>query len=64
MKGKDVKQNKKQVKMSKKKKHESKVREQLEDDGVDYEEELKKVRKWKLILRNVMNFHMKKNLIN
>ena len=32
------------VSMSKKQKHESKVRERLEDDGVDYEEELKKAR--------------------
>ena len=41
----------KQVKTSKRKKHESKVSERLEDDGVDYEEELNKSKQMEIKLR-------------
>ena len=51
MKVKVDKNNKKHVKKSKKQKHESKVRKRIEDDGVDYEEELNKSKEMEIKLR-------------
>ena len=42
------------MKTSKKQKHESKVSERLEDDGVDYEEELKKIKETQWIFMQRM----------
>ena len=48
---KDIKNNKTQEKTSKKEKCTNKVRESLEGNGVDYEEELKKSKKLEIKLK-------------
>ena len=55
---KDDKNNKKQVNNNKKQRCESKVSKRIEDYGVNYEDELKKVRNRKWNSGKVMNFHV------
>ena len=44
---------------NKKQRNESKVREGIEDDCINYEDKLKKARKWKVNLRKITNLHVK-----